>query len=224
MDLSLCLDQTHVLITGGSGFIGSATVSAFLSAGCLVTSLDLRAPMTNTSDKNLQHFTCDIGSEESLTEAFASAAKTFGPISCCVALAGLDLSFLEHHESLVDMSVEQWRKTMRVNVEGTFLTARTWLRHLQDLKTTNEKTEMRNVGLVIVGSESGIFGVKGNADYSAGKSAVQGGLLLSLVDDVARIWPGARVNAVAPGAVDTVQFRKECNEDPELFWLEAQAT
>lgn len=33
-----------------------------------------------------------------------------------------------------------------------------------------------------------------------------------------------RVNAVAPGAVDTEQFRKECKEDPEQFWLHAQAT
>ena len=49
-----------------------------------------------------------------------------------------------------------------------------------------------NVGLVIVGSESGTFGERGNADYASGKSAVQGGLIKSLMGDVNRIWPGAR--------------------------------
>ena len=35
---------------------------------------------------------------------------------------------------------------------------------------------------------------------------------------------GYRVNAVAPGPVDTEQFRKECQENPEQLWLDAQAT
>jgi nucleoside-diphosphate-sugar epimerase len=42
MDLSLNLRDTHILITGGSGFIGSATVTALLSAGALVSCLDIR--------------------------------------------------------------------------------------------------------------------------------------------------------------------------------------
>ena len=34
----------------------------------------------------------------------------------------------------------------------------------------------------------------------------------------------ASVNAVAPGSVDTEQFKKECRENPEQFWLDCQAT
>jgi NAD(P)-dependent dehydrogenase (short-subunit alcohol dehydrogenase family) len=115
-------------------------------------------------------------------------------VACCIALASLDLSVLPHHESLADMDVEQWRRTQRINVEGTFLTARTWLRSLRDLAASAKAGEksMENVSLIIVGSESGHFGERGNADYASGKSAVQGGLLRSLMGDVARIWPGAR--------------------------------
>ena len=51
---------------------------------------------------------------------------------------------------------------------------------------------MRNVGLVIVGSESGWFGERGNADYASGKSAVQVGFVQSLRGDVARVFPRAR--------------------------------
>jgi NAD(P)-dependent dehydrogenase (short-subunit alcohol dehydrogenase family) len=39
-----------------------------------------------------------------------------------------------------------------------------------------------------------------------------------------RIADSRRVNAVAPGPVDTAQFRKECSENPNQFWLDAQAT
>jgi NAD(P)-dependent dehydrogenase (short-subunit alcohol dehydrogenase family) len=224
MDLSLNLENTHVLITGGSGFLGSSTVTALVSAGARVTSLDLRVPSSPPQSPNFQHLSCNISSEWDLTNAFSIASEKFGPVSCCIALASLDLSVLPHHESLADMDVDQWRHTQRINVEGTFLTARTWLRALRDCAKTDKRDELRNVGLIIVGSESGHFGKRGNADYAAGKSAVQIGLVKSLMADVSRIWPRARVNAVAPGPVDTEQFRKECSDNPEQLYLDAQAT
>jgi len=224
MDLSLNLENTHVLITGGSGFIGSSTVTAFVSAGAKVTSLDLRVPSSPPQSSNFKHLSCNISSEWDLTNAFSIASEKFGPVSCCIALASLDFSVLPHHESLADMDVDQWRHTHRINVEGTFLTARTWLRALRNYSKTDKKEKLLNVGLIIVGSESGHFGERGNADYAAGKSAVQIGLVKSLMADVSRIWPGARVNAVAPGPVDTEQFRKECRENPEQLYLDAQAT
>ena len=68
------------------------------------------------------------------------------------------------------------------------------MRQLRDHAATLNDGEdsLKNVSLIIVGSESGHFGERGNADYASGKSAVQGGLVKSLMGDVARIWPGAR--------------------------------
>lgn len=192
LDLSLNLNNTHVLITGGSGYIGSATVEALLSAGARVTSLDIRLSQPPPSHPNFQQFSCDISSEDALVAAFSGAIEKFGLVACCIALASLDLSVLPHHESIVDMPVGQWRRTHRTNVEGTFLTAKTWLRQLRDFSRNEIAHESKNVSLIIVGSESGHFGERGNADYAAGKSAVQVGLLKSLMADAARIWPGAR--------------------------------
>jgi len=194
MELSLNLTNTHVLVTGGAGFIGSVVVTSFLTAGVKLTCLDIRTPNPLPESPNFQHFPCNISCESSITSVFSLTVASFGPVACCVALASLDYSFIPHHESLADMSLEQWRHTAKINVEGTFLTARTWLRqprdHAANLKEGGER--MKNVGLIIVGSEAARFGAKGNADYSAGKSAVQGGLVVSLIDDIVRIWPGAR--------------------------------
>lgn len=61
-----------------------------------------------------------------------------------------------------------------------------------------------------MGSESGKFGVRTMAAYSAGKAAVQYGLLQSLAKDAPKIYLKARVNGVAPGAVNTSRFKEEC--------------
>lgn len=221
MSLGLGLEDAHVLVTGGSGMIGSVVVKAFLAAGCRVSSIDLTRPSYEASSK-FSSFTADISNEIEFMDAWSSAVKRNGPIQTCVALASLDLSVLEHHDSLADMSMSQWQRTLNVNVSGTFLTARSWLR---DLKAFRDLLiDKPNVSLIIVGSESGHFGERGNPDYAASKSAVQYGLLQSLKADAPRVRAGARVNAIAPGPVATAKFYEECKANPNQLWLDAQGT
>lgn len=169
-DLSLGLSRTHVLVTGAAGSIGTATVLAFLAAGSLVSALDINADAIAKfpPHPNLSWHNVDITSESDLEAAFETARLQRGGVvvQVCVALASIDLSYLAHHESLADMPLEQWRRTMKVNLEGTFLTARTWMRQIREHATPLT----RNVSLVIIGSEAAEFGVTGNADYSAGKA------------------------------------------------------
>ncbi len=80
--------------------------------------------------------------------------------------------------------------TIDANLTATFLTARAYLRHA---------AAARAGCLVLVGSTAGRFGEAGHADYAAAKSAITGGLLQSLKNEVVRTAAGARVNAVAPG-------------------------
>ncbi|KAF2465244.1 NAD-P-binding protein [Lindgomyces ingoldianus] len=230
--LDLGLKDTHVLITGGAGLIGRVVVDHFVAAGSHVSSLDVSysSPVVNINPlsdaESLPHapcttIHCDISSEESVQEAFKTATDAHGPVEVCVALASLDLSVLQH-SAFTDASFTQLKRVLDVNVAGTWLTAREWLRGLQRAK--QDRKPLGNIGLIIIGSESGHFGERLNAEYSLAKSAVQGGLLMSLRAEAVRVWESARVNCVAPGSVDTARWTIECKDNPEQYWLEAQAT
>ena len=87
---------------------------------------------------------------------------------------------------------------MRQNLTSSFLTARAFLREVE---------RNGHGSLVLIGSTAGIVGEAGHADYAAAKSAVLGGLLLSLKNEIVRIAPSARVNAVAPGWTESPMTR-----------------
>jgi NAD(P)-dependent dehydrogenase (short-subunit alcohol dehydrogenase family) len=225
-ELDLGLRGAHVVITGGAGLIGSVVVEHFVAAGARVSNLDITHPENLIADPGNQFRRyCDVSSEESVKRAFEAATKLYGPVIICVALASLDLSILQP-SSFVDASFSQLKRVLDVNVAGTWLTAREWLRGIRKAKEDPVQAKLlnKNVNLIIIGSESGHFGERLYADYSLGKSAVQGGLLMSLRAEVVRVHPTARVNAVAPGPVDTERWARECRDFPEQYYLEAQAT
>lgn len=220
LDVGLGLDKAHVLITGAAGQIGQVVVRAFISAGAYVSALDINESRMILEHERLQWLVIDITDEGRLQQAFEQARAKFGLVSTCIAAAGLDLSFIPHHNSVCDLPLDQWKRTIDVNLTGTFLTAKTWLREIRD----HVDPSTRNVSLIIFGSEAGVFGVPGNADYATSKAGIQYGLARSLAPEASRIFSNARVNAIAPGPVDTPQFRKECAESKDAQYLESEAT
>lgn len=154
-----------------------------------MSSLDISyGTIANAAPKTLPGLTpihCDISSEESVRDAFAEATKSNGNVEVCIALASLDASVLES-SPFVDTSLAQLKRVLDVNVAGTWITAREWLRGVRQAKS--EGRILNNVNLILVGSESGHFGARQKVDYSLGKSAVQGGLLAILRGEVVREW------------------------------------
>lgn len=229
MSLGLGLEGSHVLITGGAGLIGRVVVDHFIAAGAKVSSLDVVHPSTpgdgsapaRAAHPGLISVHCDVSSETEVQQAFATAVNAHGPIDIAIALASLDLSVLSP-SPFADASFDQLRKVLDINIAGTWLTAREWMRGLRQARRTGAR--MKHPNLIIIGSESGLFGERQYADYSLGKSAVQGGLLSSLRADVPREWSGARVNVVAPGPVRTSRWEQECKQDPDQYYIDAQAT
>jgi hypothetical protein len=76
---------------------------------------------------------------------------------------------------------------------------------------------------VVTGSESGKFGQAGHSEYASGKAGLQYGLVRGVKNEIVRLNSKARINAVAPGWVDTPLIDGRL-DDPNEMWHEAQAT
>lgn len=185
------LSGKRVLVTGASGGIGAACARAFAAEGCRVAvhyhrGLE-RAEAVAAECPGSVLVQGDLRSEEETDELFAQAREALGGLDVCAAVAGV---WPEEDVPLWRLSLDRWQETMAANLTATFLTARGFLREV-------ERTG--HGSLVLVGSTAGIFGEAGHADYASAKSAIVRGLLSTLKNEIVRIAPLARVNAVCPG-------------------------
>jgi 3-oxoacyl-[acyl-carrier protein] reductase len=194
------LGGKRVLVTGGSGGIGSACARAFAAEGAEVVVHyhrgRERAEAVAAELDGASVAGADLTNEPEVDRLFADA----GRLDMCAAVAG---AWPQEDVPVWELPLDRWRATLDANLTATFLTARGFLRQLGD----------RPGSLVLVGSTAGIFGEAGHADYAAAKSALTVGLLLSLKNEVVRRHPGVRVNAVAPGWTASPMTRGHVSEE-----------
>jgi NAD(P)-dependent dehydrogenase (short-subunit alcohol dehydrogenase family) len=170
-----------VLVTGAASGIGKATAERLAAGGWTVARTDIRAH----DDVRV----CDVTSLESVEEAVAACVAEHGLLDALVNAAGMGKP-----TAFLDATDDVWTTTLDVNLMGTVRVCRAALPHLRASRCpergiVNFTSQAAKTGGLVIG-----------APYSAAKAAV-----LCLTKTLAAEFgaDGIRVNAVAPGIVDT---------------------
>jgi NAD(P)-dependent dehydrogenase (short-subunit alcohol dehydrogenase family) len=184
------------LVTGGNSGIGLGMARAIAQAGADVAIWGTNAKKNAAakselaaSGRNVVALECDVSDETAVDAAFAETVSILGRVDGCFANAGVSgrgtASFLE-------MSSEEWRRVLKVNLDGAFFTFRAAARHMVD----------RGGGGTLVGTASlaAIEGAARSEHYAATKGGMIS-MIRALAVEFAR--HGVRANAILPGWIET---------------------
>lgn len=183
-----------VLVTGSSRGIGRATALLFAKEGAKVivnyhTSEKEAGKVVDAIKKigsDAIALQCDVGDEKEVKAMFEIAVKKFGKIDVLVNNAGIVYDI-----PLFEKTVEQWKKTLNTNLIGVFLCSKYAVQIMKKNKSG---------AIVNIASTNGINNTAPtSADYDASKAGI-----ISLTRNLAtELAPKIRVNAIAPGWIDT---------------------
>lgn len=188
-----------VLVTGGAGGIGTEICRAFLTEGAQV------AVHYHTHQKEAENLAreatrgqaiatkADLTRETDVETLFATIEAQLGPVDILVNNAGI---WIETPTPVHKMSLAQWQTTIDTNMTSTFLCFRRFLLGI-------ERHRIAEPSAVIIGSTAGVYGEADHIDYAASKSGITAGFLLTLKNEIVRLSPRGRVNAVCPSWIKT---------------------
>ena len=178
----------RVIVTGAASGIGQATTKLFLAEGASVHALDINEAgleKLTKGQKNITTSVCDISTQENCQTAVKTAIEELSGIDILANVAGI---FKTH--KLNEVTEEDWNRIMSINVGGTFWMSQACIPHL--LKSEGN--------IVNVASSAGFMGQAYTIPYCASKGAI---VMLTRSLAIEFVKSRIRVNAVAPGGVDT---------------------
>ena len=222
----LGLEGLHCWISGAGGGIGIETCREFLRNGCNVSAFDRKPLAIETFDLSAAEVSRivllqgDLNSEASIKKSFEQAYARFGPPHICIANAGITDE--SSHPPIWELDVEKWDRVNANNVRGTFLTIKHFLLEVKKHQDLVGRT-LPNIAIVVSGSETGKLGQQGHSEYASGKAGLQYGLVKTVKNEIVHLNPQARINAVAPGWVNTPLIGDRL-DDPHELWAEVHST
>jgi NAD(P)-dependent dehydrogenase (short-subunit alcohol dehydrogenase family) len=187
------------LVTGAADGIGWATARAFATADYLVVLADLRAEAASARAAELdgQHFGlgCDVAAEGDVVRLLTAIRERCGHLDAVVNNAGIG----SPHVPTVDQRADEFERVLRVHLSGTFLISREAYKLMAPL----------GGAIVNISSIAGVAGLPRRNAYGAAKAGIA-----AMTRSMACEWAasGVRVNAVAPGYVETALVRKLADE------------
>lgn len=196
-------------VTGASFGIGAATAVALARDGfdvaisaTRIENLDDTAGILKETKCRIAKVELDLCSQTSIERAFASVVDTLGRVDVLVNNAGTNL-----RKTALEVTPEEWETVMCANSSGTFFMTQQFGRHLV--------AAGRPGSVVNIASTHGLLGAAERSTYGISKAAI---LHMSRMLAVEWAQYGIRVNAVAPGRVNTPSpSRAATTSDPKYM-------
>jgi NAD(P)-dependent dehydrogenase (short-subunit alcohol dehydrogenase family) len=191
-----------VLVTGASRGIGRALALGFAGAGARVAvnynahrdeALEVVAQIERETGRSAIAVQADVGDPDAVRELVGVVEEELGPVDALVCNAGFGSA-----PTALELDLAEWRRVLRVNLDGPFLCAREVVRR--------HMAPRRSGSIVVIGSIAGSVAANrtpGGSAYYAAKGGVQ-----MLARGLAIEWVGLgiRVNTLCPGYVATAIF------------------
>jgi NAD(P)-dependent dehydrogenase (short-subunit alcohol dehydrogenase family) len=193
------LEGKVCVVTGAKGGIGAATVEAFRREGATVAGVDL-AP-DSPGDVALG---ADVTDEAAVRGLFEDIRSRLGRVDVLFNNAGISPP---DDASVLDTSLEAWRRVQEVNLTSVFLCCKHGIPHLLDNAPPHRGSVINTASFVAV-----MGAATSQISYTASKGGV---LALSRELGVQFARRGVRVNALCPGPVDTPLLQELYANDPE---------
>lgn len=207
--MDLGFEGKIALVTGAASGIGRATALAFGDEGATLVLLDrdaagleaLREELA-ASGTTATAVVTDVSDRAQVDAAHDEAVRVHGRLDIAFNNAGITASTAVTHET----SEEVYDRIMAINLKGVWLCLRAQLRHMD---------AARSGAIVNMASIAGMIAAPGMGPYAAAKHAIIGLTRSASVEYALR---GIRVNAVAPGTVETPMFAEfeRISNDPEI--------
>lgn len=202
-------DGRTAIVTGASSGIGRSIAQKLGEEGANVVVADVkREPKKegrptdekiNENGGEAMFIETDVSDEDSVQDLVFQAAEKYGQIDVLVNNAGIHIP-----GSAGDTDLEDWKKTLDVNLDGTFLCSKHVINHMQEEEIEGD--------IVNIASIAGIVGYGENAAYCASKGGV-----VELTREMALDYGGQsiNVNSVSPGVIKTA-MTEEMREDEDV--------
>lgn len=208
----------RVVITGGAGILGAEFCTAFAENGARVAVVDvdgdgaraLADDLKGRFDADVIACRCDVTDEASVEAMVEQVGTAFGGVDVLLNNAGgKSKDLAAFYAPFEDYSVDEWRHIMAVNIDGAFLVARAVGKRMVAQGTGGSVIQTASMYALLgpdhrvyEGSEYQGHTIASPAVYSASKAA-----LVGLTKWLSTYWgaQGIRVNAVAPGGIESGQ-------------------